>query len=44
LIFNLTQSAVLGNGALIGPAYPTPLFNRSDFWAQGLNVALEFRF
>jgi hypothetical protein len=41
---NLSQSAVLGNGALSGPAYPMPLFNRSDFWAQGLNVGLEFRF
>jgi len=41
---NLTQSAVFGNGGLIGPAYPMPLFNRSDFWAQGLNVGLEFRF
>jgi hypothetical protein len=41
---NLTQSAVLGTGVLLGPASPTPLFNRGDFWAQGLNVGLEFRF
>jgi len=41
---NLTQSEVFGNGALLGPAFPAPLFNRSDFWAQGLNVGLEFRF
>jgi hypothetical protein len=41
---NLTQSAVFGSGALLGPAYPAPLFNRSDFWAQGLNVGLELRF
>ena len=41
---NLTQSAVLGSGSLMGPAYPAPLFNRSDFWAQGVNVGLEFRF
>jgi hypothetical protein len=41
---NLSQSAVLGSGALTGPAYPMALFNRSDFWAQGLNAGLEFRF
>jgi hypothetical protein len=41
---NLTQSPVLGNGSLFGAAYPMPLFNRSDFWAQGVNVGLEFRF
>ncbi len=41
---NLTQSAVFGTGALMGPAYPMPLFNRSDFWAQGMNVGLELRF
>ena len=41
---NLTQSAVLGTGSLSGPAYPAALFNRSDFWAQGLNVGLELRF
>ena len=41
---NLSQSAVFGSGALTGPAYPMPLFNRSDFWAQGLNAGLEFRF
>jgi len=41
---NLTQSAVLGAGSLMGPAYPAPLFNRSDFWAQGFNLGLELRF
>ena len=41
---NLSQSAVFGTGSLLGPASPTPLFNRSDFWAQGFNVGFEFRF
>jgi hypothetical protein len=41
---NLSQSSVLGNGALIGPAAPTVLFNRTDFWAQGFNVGIELRF
>jgi hypothetical protein len=44
---NLSQNAVLdpsGAGVLVGPAQPAPLFNRSEFWAQGLNVGLEFRF
>jgi hypothetical protein len=43
---NLTQSNILGNtnGVLVGPAVPAPLFNRTDFWAQGINFGLEFRF
>jgi hypothetical protein len=41
---NLSQSAVFGGGTLIGPAYPTVPFSRSDFWAQGLNLGLDFRF
>lgn len=43
---NLSQSAVLGNtnGVLTGPAAPTPLFNRSDFWMQGITTGLEWRF
>jgi hypothetical protein len=44
---NLSQNVVLdpsGTGALVGPAQPAPLFNRSDFWAQGMNLGLEFRF
>jgi hypothetical protein len=43
---NLTQNAVLdpsGVGKLVGPAQPAPLFKRSDFWAQGISVGLEFR-
>jgi Putative beta barrel porin-7 (BBP7) len=41
---NLTQSPVLGTGRLVGPAQPAPLFNHSDFWAQGINVGLEVRY
>jgi hypothetical protein len=41
---NLSQNAVLGTGRLMGPAQPAPLFNRSDFWAQGINLGLEVRY
>jgi hypothetical protein len=41
---NLSQSAVLGTGVLNGSAFPSPLFNRSDFWAQGLSIGFEYRF
>jgi hypothetical protein len=44
---NLSQNAVLdpnGLGRLVGPAQPAPLFNRSDFWAQGINFGLDFRY
>jgi hypothetical protein len=46
-IVNLTQNAVLdpnGQGKLVGPAQPAPLFNRSDFWAQGLTAGFEVRY
>jgi hypothetical protein len=29
---------------LVGPARPAVLFNRTDFWAQGLMVGLEFNY
>ena len=36
------------NGAFVpgatGTAFPRPLFNRTDFWAQGLTFGLEVRF
>jgi hypothetical protein len=44
---NLSQNAVLdpnGVGTLVGPAQPAPLFNSSDFWAQGISLGLEIRF
>ena len=42
---NVTQiPAPLGPGALVGPARPAFSFNGTDFWAQGLDVGLEFRY
>ena len=32
------------SAALQGPAQPSFKFNSSDFWAQGINVGLSFRF
>jgi hypothetical protein len=29
---------------LIGAPRPEPLFNGAGFWAQGINVGLEFKF
>src|SRR5262249_13580909 len=46
-VVNLTQNAVLdpnGRGVLVGPAQPAPLFQRSDFWAQGISLGLECRY
>ncbi|MFO0825059.1 MAG: BBP7 family outer membrane beta-barrel protein [Gemmataceae bacterium] len=37
-------AAALPPGGLVGPAAPLPQLNRTDFWAQGLNVGLEFRY
>ena len=37
---NTTQ--LFGTPPVVGPARPAPLFNQSDFWAQGVNVGLEF--
>lgn len=31
-------------GTLIGPAAPTYVFTRSDFWAQGLNFGVQLRY
>ena len=38
--------ALAGNPprTLVGPAQPSFKFNSSDFWAQGLNVGLAYRF
>jgi hypothetical protein len=43
---NLTQSSVLGGfgGVMAGPTAPAPLFQRSDFWAQGVTFGVEFRY
>jgi hypothetical protein len=31
-------------GLVGGPASPSPTFNRTEFWAQGINVGLELRY
>lgn len=46
---NPTQSpAINGAGASIatftGPPQPSPAWHSNDFWAQGLNIGLEFKF
>lgn len=42
---NPTQlPSIDGPGTLVGPARPAPLLRGSDFWAQGLNFGLEFRY
>ena len=41
---NASQSPIFGGGALLGQPSPSPLFNRTDFWAHGANVGLEFRY
>jgi hypothetical protein len=34
----------VGGGAPIGPVRPTFTFHEGDFWAQGINLGLEFRY
>jgi hypothetical protein len=29
---------------LIGPARPVPVLRDTDFWAQGINFGVEFRY
>jgi Putative beta barrel porin-7 (BBP7) len=44
---NPTQSAVISGvspPALMGPAQPAPVFNRTDFYANGLTFGLELRY
>ncbi|WP_020474911.1 BBP7 family outer membrane beta-barrel protein [Zavarzinella formosa] len=41
---NLTQSTAFGAGTLIGQSAPSPLFNRSDFYAQAISFGLEYHF
>lgn len=43
---NPTQVTALGGapGALVGPAAPSFSFNRSDFWAHGLNFGIQFTY
>jgi hypothetical protein len=42
---NPTELAALtGRGSLSGPARPNVPFQTTDFWAQGLNFGLQFRY
>jgi hypothetical protein len=42
---NLSQiPSNLGSGPPAGPARPTVIFKDTEFWAQGVNFGLEFRF
>lgn len=44
---NPTQNASFGGAPptpLVGPARPAFTYQESDFWAQGLNVGVAFRF
>ena len=41
---NLNQTGTVFNNGPSGPAFPTPLFARTDFWAQGVTLGFEFRF
>jgi hypothetical protein len=43
-IDRVVNSTQLTGGTLMGPIRPAVLFRTSDFWAQGLNAGLEFRF
>jgi hypothetical protein len=45
LAINGTQVPTnLGSGKLVGPARPAVNLNSTDFWAQGINFGLEFRY
>jgi hypothetical protein len=37
-------AALVGQGTLTGPARPNFTFHNTDFWAQGLNFGLQFRY
>lgn len=39
----INESQRLG-APLVGPARPMPLFNATDFWAQGVSLGLEFKY
>jgi hypothetical protein len=43
---NTSQNTILngGTGTLVGASNPSPLFNRSDFWAQGVTFGIVFRY
>jgi hypothetical protein len=42
---NISQvPTAVGPGSLVGPARPAFSFHETDFWAQGVNFGLEFRY
>jgi hypothetical protein len=43
-VINPTEFTALAGGTMTGPPRPNFTFNTSDFWAQGLNFGLEFRY
>jgi hypothetical protein len=40
---NPSQSAIMGGGGLVGPAQPVAPLGRTDFFAHGLSLGLDFR-
>ena len=43
-VINTTQLPTpTGPGVLVGPARPAFAFHDTDFWAQGVNIGMEFR-
>lgn len=42
-VLDTTQIPFGGGGNPINQARPAPLFNETDFWAQGVNAGLEYR-
>ena len=44
-VVNVSQLPTLnGPGVLVGPAQPSVLFNRTTFWAQGMDLGFEIAF
>lgn len=43
-IDTVINTSQIGGGAPAGPARPAPNFSATDYWAQGLNVGLKFRY
>lgn len=41
---NLTQSQVFGGGVLVGQRRPAPIYQTSDFIAQGISAGIELRY
>ena len=43
-VINPSQVPAFGGLSLTGPARPAPLFQQSDFWAQGVTFGMDLRF